>query len=97
MAVWEDEEDAFFTCPRKFITDNIVDFYDTYSIYKEIPGCSPKFEELSNKFIEGVKYYNSKYNFYYSEKIKKPQVKDDLKVFRDTYNGRNKSKSSISG
>jgi len=96
IAVWEDEEDQFFSCPKKFITYDIVDFYDTYNIYKEIPGCAPKIEELSNKFVEGVRYYNQKYNLYYSEKLKKPQ-KDDLKVFRDTYanNTRNKSSRNI--
>ena len=98
MAVWEDEEDQFFSCPRNFITDNIVEFYDIYYTYKEIPGCAPQFEKLSNKFVEAVKYYNSKYNFYISEKIKTPKKdKDDLKVFRDTYNGRNKGKSKLSG
>ena len=98
LAVWEDDEDQFFTCPRKFITQDIIDFYDTFSIYKEIPGCSPKFDELSKKFVEGVKYYNQKYDLYYSEKIKTPKkVEDDLKVFRDGYNERHKSKGSISG
>lgn len=75
VAVWEDDEDEFYNCPRKFITESVIDFYDELSVYKEIPGSSPKFENFSNKFLEGFKYYTQQYNRFYSAKLKEKKQK----------------------
>ena len=60
--VFEYEEYEFYTCPLKFITNNIFDFYDELSYYELFPGSAPKYGQHSITFWNLTKLYKSTYN-----------------------------------
>lgn len=71
-AVWADDEDEFYTCPLRFLTDEVVVWYSEYSYNKELGGAKP-YANQSKRFIDAMFLYNKYYNEYYREVLKSKQ------------------------
>lgn len=72
--VWELEEDVFYSCPMLWLTENIIHWYDDYAYYSKFTGAAPKIDELTPSWLDAMKYYDQKMEYYRS--IKKPKSND---------------------
>jgi len=57
MAVWEDDDDEFYNCPLRFITDQTAEWYKEYAYYQDFPGAAPAYRQMPAKFLEAISYY----------------------------------------
>lgn len=63
LVVWEDETlGNLNTCPLVFISQEVYDWYDELSYYKEFVGTAPKYGDHNLRFWEAVKIYNQTYS-----------------------------------
>ena len=62
--VWADRHgNKFYSCPMRFVTDEIIEWYKEYEYYKEF-NCSPDYTEQSNRFVEAWMQYKYYYSLY---------------------------------
>lgn len=85
-AVWADEEDTYYNCPLKWISESITSWYSEYNYIKEF-GSSLPYSECSNCWLECWDCYRSELNNF--EKMKMKPKKDGLSVLRDSFQKRN--------
>jgi hypothetical protein len=57
--IWFDPitEDEYYVCPIRFVTNNIIEWYNEYSYNMDFPGTARKYGEQSNKFIDAAHIY----------------------------------------
>ena len=63
-ATWLGEEDEFYNCPIKFITENTGQFFEKYDSYKNGIATPPDYEKQSAKFFIALRtfeYYLDKF------------------------------------
>ena len=60
MAVWDDGEDTFFSCPMQYLTDNIQIWTEEMAYSQEFSGTS--YNDQTNVWIEAWMYYRSVLN-----------------------------------
>lgn len=61
----------YWNCPIKFIPKSISQFMIIYDYYKDFPSAQmPSINDVSYRFLFATKYYDMKYNEYYSETMK---------------------------
>ena len=61
----------FYSCPVKWITQPVLEWYDEYLYLKEFPGIAPKYGEFNKLFWESCKIYTGAYSKYQIEAMKK--------------------------
>lgn len=88
-AVWETEEDQFYSCPLKWINTSLSNWYEEINYYKEFGGA-PKYEELNPAWLEALHYYNRQYRFFVELVTPKSKGSTDqgLSVLRDSFRRR---------
>jgi len=60
----------FYSCPLKWITMVVLDWYDEYLYLKEFPGVAPKYGEFNKLFWDACKIYTGAYSKYQIEAMK---------------------------
>jgi hypothetical protein len=58
-AIWEDEEDALYNCPAKFIAPCVYDFLSRYDAIKAGWAERLPFDNTTNRFVEAVHIFES--------------------------------------
>ena len=56
---WFNDEDDFWNCPIKFISQGVYEFLEKYDAYKSQLATPPDYEKQAAKFWEGVKALES--------------------------------------
>ena len=85
-AVWIDvEDDEYFICPMRLLTNDIIDWYDAYTYYQEHSG-SPTYDLQSGKYIEAWKLYRYYLNHYTEEMT--PKGNDGYATARQLLKGK---------
>lgn len=69
IAVDEDMGE-FYSCPIRWITPVVYDWYDEYSYYQVFTGAAPSYNEVSSRFWECVKVYKAEYDKHAHKKNK---------------------------
>jgi len=87
MAVWENDEYEFFSCPLNFIADSVVDWWEEYLYYKSFSGSSPLYKNQSAKFVEAMYLYNKLLNSYLVEPEDR-KTEEGLQILRRSFNAR---------
>jgi hypothetical protein len=59
IAVWEDDFDAFYNCPYRFIAPCVIDFLDRYAAIKDGWARPMSFDEYPNRYLQYVKIFES--------------------------------------
>lgn len=70
MTVWEFDEERFYNCPMKFISDSVAEWYENYSYDKEM-GTAESYTDQSVRYIDARSYYMGRYSKY--SQMKKPK------------------------
>jgi len=90
VAVWEDEDDKFFTCPLRFITDEASSWFECYKYNLKFPGTAERFPVQSAKYIEAMYYFERKFRQfqtrYKAEDEVNKRTTDALNTLRATFN-----------
>lgn len=60
IAVWEDNEDRFFNCPLKFISNESINWFEHFRYDSIFSGVALRFKDQSAKYIEAMDYFNMK-------------------------------------
>jgi hypothetical protein len=67
--VWDDRHgESFYNCPRRFITDDIVEWYQEYLYDIEI-GTPLNYSDQSSKYTEAWMLYKHFFNRYQTDAI----------------------------
>jgi len=70
--VWQNSDiGEFYSCPLRWITQPVLEWYDEYLYLKEFPGVAPKYGEFNKLFWEACKLYQGSYNKYHLGELKK--------------------------
>jgi hypothetical protein len=69
-SIWEDEDDAFYSCPFQFIAPCIFDFIERYDSIKSGLCSTLPFDSTPNRFLKAARIYESYYRRFYEEKNK---------------------------
>jgi len=64
-AVWATDEEEFYNCPLRWISEQIIDWYEEYSYYTEFPGAAPIFGNMIPGWTEALQYYKIQYKHFY--------------------------------
>lgn len=51
--------DVFHCCPIRFISPSVIRFVDEYEYTKQFPGTARKYREQTQKYIDGITYYEA--------------------------------------
>lgn len=91
-AVWVDEEtgDEYFSCPVKFITEEVYKWFDEYQFYKSF-NTALDYWSLTERWLDAVAYYERKlieYKMEINSKKNPDHTTKGLKVLKDSFNGR---------
>jgi len=79
-AVWEDEDDVFFNCPIRFITENVWAFIKKYDAIKN-GICRPKeYEQTAARFIQAANFFEKEILRF--TKAKEPKDHGSMNVFK---------------
>jgi hypothetical protein len=71
ILIWQHQDiGEFYSCPLRWITQPILDWYDEYLYLKEFPGSAPKYGEHNRLFWLSCKVYSGSFNKYQMENIK---------------------------
>jgi len=54
----------YFHCPLKFIPNSVLRWYNLYSYYNNYPSAAPKYNEQTQRYINGMNCYNTAMNAY---------------------------------
>lgn len=66
--MWSDGHDeVFYVCPRRFVTEDIIEWYQEYLYNKEMMGSAIKYQDQSSKYIDAWMYYKSYFDRYEAE------------------------------
>jgi hypothetical protein len=57
--VWEDEDDAFYNCPARFIAPCVADFLDRYTAIKNGWARPLNYDEYQNRFLAYVNCFEA--------------------------------------
>lgn len=78
-AVWEDcLDNKYYTCPIKFLTDNVIEWYNEYTYYKEF-GCLHEYTKLPATYVEAMSLYNNYIATYKLKELEEDNRKQSLK------------------
>jgi hypothetical protein len=67
QVVWIDiDENEYFTCPLKCITENVTEWFQEYKFYKEL-GNTLRYHELPAKWLDALSIYSSYLSRYQEE------------------------------
>lgn len=71
-------------CPRKFVTVDIVEWYQEYLYNKEMSGSVIRYQDQSNRYIEAWKIYKYYYEMYEAEesRIRAERLSEKYKANR---------------
>lgn len=73
--VWADGHDNFFySCPMRFITEDILDWYQEYEYYAEF-NCAPEYSIQSCRFIDAWIAYKNYFKLYDSDRQAEHAIK----------------------
>jgi hypothetical protein len=56
------EMGEFYSCPVRWITNEVYDWYDEYSYYQCFTGAAPNYNDVSSQFWEATKLYRRTYD-----------------------------------
>lgn len=70
--VWELEGVYFYSCPLRWLSEAVVEWYQEYSYNKEFPSSAPGYWEAPAPYLEAIQTYNKYLNEFTLEKNKKP-------------------------
>ena len=75
--VWDDRHgEVFYNCPVKWLTDDVIDWYQEYVYNVEIGGSIP-FREQSSKYIEAFLVYRHFLGLYQADEMDKKAKRPD--------------------
>ena len=83
QAIYEDDEDSFFTCPFKFISPSVADFLSRYDALKDGWTRGLPYDKTLNKFLEAIRCFEGYLAKFKSDK--EPQ--NDFSAFTTTGRG----------
>lgn len=64
--------DVYWNCPIKFVPDSVWQFLSLHAYHKDFPSAPmPAYREVSSRFFQAYTFYNSKYNQFREELMKK--------------------------
>jgi hypothetical protein len=72
VPIYEDEQDAFYNCPWRFVSASTIDFLQRYNDLKNGIVAALPYNQTLNRFLEAVHYFDGEY-----EKARK--MKDERK------------------
>jgi hypothetical protein len=81
IAVWEDGEDGFFSCPIRWIGENIFAWWDRYHYMRE-SNRWPNYDDIGNRQLEAIRFYESERNRFSMQLDKNRRIPKDLKSMR---------------
>jgi len=88
QAVWRDlDEDDYYSCPVKFITEHVVAWYSEYAYYLEF-GSAPAYDKLPAKWHEALGVYKKALADY--TEANKPRGPDRQAPLKQAVRGRKK-------
>jgi len=91
MPVWEDGAgNEYYNCPYKWVTDNILEWYQQLSYDTEMHTALP-YNDQSNKYIDAwmvYKYHLNRFNKEQLDKSKKDSTSESLDSLQDGYKAR---------
>jgi len=91
VAVWVDGEDEYYSCPYKFVSENVKYWYAKFSYCQRFPGTAPTYEEASPRFIEAICVYEAAcVEFQELLHPRKDKTADNLQVLRQSFMNRKK-------
>ena len=73
VVVWEDEDERFFNCPLRFITQAASEWYIEYSYCKEL-GCGLPYGDQDARFVDAMREYCTHYARLYKASVRKPST-----------------------
>lgn len=86
-AVWQSiEEDLYFVCPIRCITEHVLAWYEEYAYFKEFNSSPGSFGSMPVKWLEAMSVYRSALSEY--EEANRPKVTDKLSSLKTTARGR---------
>jgi hypothetical protein len=53
---WEIEGETFYACPERFISNNVIRWFEQYQYEKEFGG-KVDYQERSSKYLDAVRVY----------------------------------------
>jgi hypothetical protein len=75
ILIWQHKDiGEFYSCPLRWITKPVLDWYDEYLYLKEFPGTAPKYGEHIRTFWEACKIYTKSFNDLQIEEVNKKQT-----------------------
>lgn len=88
--VWQDEDNEFYSCPIKWITEEITDWYQEVTYQQEF-GIAEPYHSQSNRFLEAWSFYRYHLSRFQKQQqeIKSDKSADALSSIRAGVKSRN--------
>jgi len=88
----DEEMGEFYSCPIKWVSSSVYDWYDEYSYYQVFTGAAPQYTTVSSRFWEATKIYKAEYDKYAFKKDKpvdqEAKTDSSLAKFRTNFKSR---------